>query len=115
DEKERYAFFREYGLDYELGKLKKDLSDFRVSFDNWFSESSLYEGGRIDDALKKLRDNGHVYEEDGATWFRSTTFGDDKDRVLIKNDGTYTYLTPDIAYHEDKLNRGFETLINIWG
>ena len=66
-------------------------------------------------ALDKLKANGHVFEEEGATWFRSTTFGDDKDRVLIKNDGSYTYLTPDIAYHEDKLQRGFDKLINIWG
>ena len=86
-----------------------------MSFDVWFSETSLYENGKIDVALDKLRANGHVFEEDGATWFRSTTFGDDKDRVLIKNDGTYTYLTPDIAYHEDKLFRGFDKLINIWG
>ncbi|MCG7337299.1 arginine--tRNA ligase [Sporosarcina sp. ACRSM] len=114
-EEERYTFFRQYGLDFELEKLKKDLADFRVMFDSWFSETSLYGNGKIDVALEKLRANGHVYEEDGATWFRSTTFGDDKDRVLIKNDGTYTYLTPDIAYHEDKLNRGFDKLINIWG
>lgn len=114
-EEERIAFFREHGLQYELEKLKKDLADFRVTFDNWFSESSLYENGKIDIALNKLRANGHVYEKDGATWFRSTTFGDDKDRVLIKNDGTYTYLTPDIAYHEDKISRGFDKLINIWG
>ena len=114
-EKERQDFFRKYGLDFELAKLKKDLEDFRVPFDNWFSETSLYTDGKIGIALDKLRANGHVYEEDGATWFRSTTFGDDKDRVLIKNDGTYTYLTPDIAYHEDKLRRGFDKLINIWG
>ncbi|NYF23449.1 arginine--tRNA ligase [Sporosarcina sp. JAI121] len=114
-DEERYTFFRQYGLDYELEKLKKDLSDFRVSFDVWFSETSLYQNGKIDVALDKLRANGHVFEEDGATWFRSTTFGDDKDRVLIKNDGTYTYLTPDIAYHQDKLSRGFNKLINIWG
>lgn len=112
---ERYNAFREHGLKVELAKLQKDLADFRVEFDVWFSETSLYENGKIDAALKKLRDNGHIYEEDGATWFRSTTFGDDKDRVLIKNDGTYTYLTPDIAYHEDKLQRGFDKLINIWG
>ena len=62
-----------------------------------------------------LKENGHIYEEDGATWFRSTEFGDDKDRVLIKQDGSYTYLTPDIAYHHDKFERGFEKLINIWG
>ena len=114
-EKERQDFFRKYGLEFELAKLKKDLEDFRVPFDNWFSETSLYTDGKIGIALDKLRANGHVFEEDGATWFRSTTFGDDKDRVLIKNDGTYTYLTPDIAYHEDKLRRGFDKLINIWG
>lgn len=114
-DEERYAFFRQYGLDHELEKLKTDLANFRVSFDVWFSETSLYNNGKIDIALNKLRANGHVFEEDGATWFRSTTFGDDKDRVLIKNNGTYTYLTPDIAYHEDKLSRGFNKLINIWG
>lgn len=112
---ERYAEFRKHGLKVELAKLQKDLTDFRVEFDVWFSESSLYENGKIDAALQKLRDNGHIFEEGGATWFRSTTFGDDKDRVLIKNDGTYTYLMPDIAYHEDKISRGFGKLINIWG
>ncbi|MBS4206830.1 arginine--tRNA ligase [Bacillus sp. FJAT-50079] len=115
DEKERFEFFRRYGLDYEMEKLKADLEQFRVLFDVWYSETSLYENGKIDNALNVLRNQGHIYEEDGATWFRSTTFGDDKDRVLIKNDGTYTYLTPDIAYHQDKYERGFEKLINIWG
>lgn len=112
---ERFEAFRKHGLKVELAKLQKDLADFRVEFDVWYPESSLYENGKIDKALAKLRENGHVYEEDGATWFRSTAFGDDKDRVLIKNDGSYTYLTPDIAYHEDKLQRGFDKLINIWG
>jgi len=115
DPKERLAFFREYGLKYEMDKLKKDLEEFRVSFDVWYSETSLYETGKVEQALHILRENGHIYEKDGATWFRSTTFGDDKDRVLIKNDGSYTYLTPDIAYHKDKLERGFDKLINIWG
>lgn len=113
--KERFEFFRRYGLDYELAKLKKDLEDFRVPFDVWYSETSLYENGKIEPALKQLREKGHIYEKDGATWFRSTDFGDDKDRVLIKNDGSYTYLTPDIAYHLDKISRGFDKLINIWG
>lgn len=112
---ERFEAFRKHGLKVELAKLQKDLADFRVEFDVWFSETSLYEKGEIDLALNKLRANGHIYEEDGATWFRSTTFGDDKDRVLIKNDGSFTYLLPDIAYHEDKLSRGFDKLINIWG
>lgn len=115
EESERLAFFREYGLKYELKKLRKDLENFRVPFDVWYSETSLYQNGKIDKALEALREKGHVYEEDGATWFRSTTFGDDKDRVLIKKDGTYTYLLPDIAYHKDKLDRGFDKLINVWG
>ncbi len=112
---ERFTFFRSHGLKVELAKLQQDLADFRVSFDEWYSETSLYENGKIEVALNKLRENGHVYEDEGATWFRSTTFGDDKDRVLIKNDGSFTYLTPDVAYHEDKISRGFDKLINIWG
>jgi arginyl-tRNA synthetase len=115
DEQERFEFFREYGLKYEMAKLQKDLEDFRVKFDVWYSETSLYKNGKIDEALKALRESGYIYEEEGATWLRSTDFGDDKDRVLIKQDGSYTYLTPDIAYHKDKLDRGFEKLINIWG
>jgi arginyl-tRNA synthetase len=114
-EDERYKFFREYGLKVEMSKLQKDLEMFRVPFNVWYSETSLYENGKIDAALSKLRENGHVYEEDGATWFRSTELGDDKDRVLIKNDGTFTYLTPDISYHQDKFERGHDVLINIWG
>lgn len=114
-DEERYEFFRSFGLKKELEKLQNDLADFRVHFDEWFSETSLYKNGKIEVALDKLRANGHIYEEEGATWFRSTTFGDDKDRVLIKQDGSFTYLTPDLAYHEDKINRGFEKLINIWG
>ncbi|WP_066176053.1 arginine--tRNA ligase [Bacillus marinisedimentorum] len=115
DEKERYEFFREYGLKYENEKLRKDLEQFRVEFDVWFSETSLYTSGKIDETLAFLKERGELYEKDGATWFASTKYGDDKDRVLIKQDGSYTYLLPDIAYHKDKLNRGFETLINIWG
>lgn len=114
-EEERIAFFRRYGLNFELAKLKDVLEQFRVSFDVWFSETSLYESGKVAETLELLREKGHLYEKEGATWFRSTDFGDDKDRVLIKKDGTYTYITPDIAYHLDKLNRGFDKLINIWG
>ncbi|WP_110112657.1 arginine--tRNA ligase [Bacillus sp. CGMCC 1.16541] len=114
-EEERLAFFRQYGLEYEMEKLKRDLEEFRVKFDVWYSETSLYKNGKIEEALSTLREQDHIFEEEGATWFRSTTFGDDKDRVLIKNDGSYTYLTPDIAYHQDKIKRGFTKLINIWG
>ncbi len=114
-ELERHTFLRSYALDYEMAKLKEDLEQFRVNFDVWYSETSLYENGKINQALTTLRERGYIFEQDDATWFRSTDLGDDKDRVLIKNDGTYTYLTPDIAYHQDKFARGFEKLINIWG
>ncbi len=114
-EAERLDTFRRFGLEYEMKKLKQDLESFRVAFDVWYSETSLYQNGKIDEALSALREKGHIFEEDGATWFRSTVYGDDKDRVLIKQDGSYTYLLPDIAYHKDKLERGFEKLINIWG
>ncbi|QSS99878.1 arginine--tRNA ligase [Pontibacillus sp. ALD_SL1] len=114
-EEERLKFFREYGLKYELKKIEDDLAMYRVPFDEWFSETSLYDSGKVQQAVETLKEKGYVYEQDGATWFRTTDFGDDKDRVLIKNDGSYTYLTPDIAYHQNKLERGYETLINIWG
>lgn len=114
-EEERIAYFREYGLKVELEKIKQDLANFDVHFDNWFSETSLYETNKVEATLEKLQEKEMIYEKDGATWLKSTKFGDDKDRVVIKNDGTYTYLTPDIAYHLNKLERGFETLINIWG
>ncbi|MDY0408819.1 arginine--tRNA ligase [Virgibacillus soli] len=114
-ENERLNYFRKYGLDYELAKLKHDLAAFGVEFDSWFSETSLYEGNKINDVLQKLREANVVFEKDDAVWLRTTDYGDDKDRVLVKSDGTYTYLTPDIAYHKNKLDRGFDTLINIWG
>lgn len=114
-EEERFTFFRNWGRDKELEKIKTDLADFRVKFDEWFSETSLYETNEVERIVGVLREKGYVYDEDGATWLRSTDFGDDKNRVLIKQDGSYTYLTPDIAYHQNKFNRGFDQLINIWG
>lgn len=114
-EDERRAYFRTYGLKKELDKIKRDLGRFGVHFDNWFSETSIYEDNLIPPVLQELRDNGHIYEEEGATWLNTTPLGDDKNRVLIKNDGSFTYLTPDIAYHRNKFGRGFERLINIWG
>ena len=112
---ERLQYLKKYGLSYEIGKIEQDLADFRVGFDNWFSETSLYTEDKISEALDILRDKNYMYEEDGATWFRSTDLGDDKDRVLIKKDGNFTYLTPDIAYHKDKFDRGFTKVINVWG
>lgn len=114
-EEERLAFFRSYGLERELDKIKRDLERFGVKFDVWFSETSLYENGKVEAALNALREKGQVYEQDGAVWLKTTPYGDDKDRVLVKNDGTYTYLTPDIAYHMDKYGRGYDRMINIWG
>ena len=114
-EEERAKYFRQFGLEKELDKIKRDLGRFGVPFDVWFSETSLYENGEVTKALDTLRTTGHVYEEEGATWLRTTTFGDDKNRVLVKNDGSYTYLTPDVAYHMDKYGRGFDRMINIWG
>lgn len=112
---ERLRYFREYGLHFQLNRIKQILKDFRVEFDNWFSETSLYEDGKVEAVLKTLEEKGYIYEKDGATWFKSTEFGDDKDRVLVKQDGSYTYLTPDIAYHQDKLQRGFDKIIDVWG
>ncbi len=114
-EDERLAYFRSYGLEKELGKIKRDLGRFGVRFDEWYSETSLYDTGKVDQILKELKDKGQTFEEEGATWLRTTPYGDDKERVLIKNDGSFTYLTPDIAYHRDKYARGYDRMINIWG
>mgnify|MGYP001165988123 CR=1 FL=1 len=114
-EDERLKFFRQYGLEQELAKIKRDLERFRVSFDVWTSETKIYESGEVEAALKELTDKGQTYEADGAVWLKTTPYGDDKDRVLVKNDGSYTYLTPDIAYHKNKYERGFDQMINIWG
>jgi arginyl-tRNA synthetase len=107
--------FREFGLKWILDDIKRDLKDFAVNFDVWYSQESLRKSGKIEEALELIEKKGYVFREDGATWFRSTEFGDDKDRVLIKSDGSYTYLAPDIAYHLDKYRRGFKSLIDIWG
>lgn len=98
-----------------LKKQQDLLSNFRVHFDNYFSELYLHKNGYVDACVKKLEEAGKLYEKDGAVWFKSSDYGDTQDRVIKKNDGTNTYLTADIAYHYDKLNRGFDKLINIWG
>lgn len=114
-DEERLKTFRQLGVEYEMKKLKQDLSDFNTHFDTWFSETSLYENHEIKAVLDKMTALGYTYEEDGATWLRTTDFKDDKDRVLIKKDGTYTYFLPDIAYHYDKIQRGNDQLINLFG
>lgn len=109
------SFFQEIAKQEILKMIKEDLERFNVFFDNWFSESELYNDNKIEKAIQILRDKNLIYEKDGAIWFRSTHYGDDKDRVVRKKDNSYTYLAPDIAYHQDKINRGFDLLINLWG
>ena len=100
----------------EMLNLQKDLlKKFRTDFDLFFSETSLYKDNEVDSCVKQLKEAGKLYEKDGAVWFRSTDYTDSQDRVLRKSDGTNTYLTADIAYHKNKLDRGFDLLINIWG
>ena len=94
---------------------KKLLEDFRVHFDNFYSELDLHKSGKVEESYKELMDKGMLYEKEGAMWFKSSEFGDDQDRVIKKADGSNTYLTADIAYHIDKLRRGYDRLINIWG
>ncbi len=108
-------FFKKFGLDILLDQIKKDLDKFRVNFDVWSSEQSIYDKGLVDTTINKLKNTGKCYIEEGALWLKTTEYGDEKDRVLIKSDGTYTYLLPDIAYHSDKLNRKFDKLIDILG
>ena len=115
DKAETYSFFRQQGLQTELAKLKADLAAFGVEFDVWTSEQSIYDRGMVDKTLNTLKAQGMTYESEGALWLRTTDFGDDKDRVLVKSDGSYTYLTPDIAYHVDKFDRGYDKLIDFFG
>lgn len=110
-----YEEFRAYGLHEETEKLKRDLKLFKVEFDVWTKESDIYAANKVETALDKVKASGFTYQEDGALWLETTKFGDDKDRVLVKSDGDYTYLTPDIAYHQDKFDRGFDMLINLFG
>lgn len=108
-------FFKEYGVAYLLNIIKKDLSNFGVNFDVWTSEKAIRAKGRIEESLKILDEKGLTFKEDDALWLKTTTYGDDKDRVLVKSDGSYTYLVPDIAYHLDKFDRGFDELIDVFG
>ena len=104
-----------FSKDQMLADIKNDLEAFGVRFDVWFSEKSLLADGSVQKSIEELKGRGFAYERDGALWLRSTAFGDDKDRVIIKQDGEYTYLATDIAYHRNKLARGFKQLVNIWG
>lgn len=107
--------YEDFAADDIGAGIKKDLADFGVTFDNYYSQKALGQSGRVEKTLEKLKAKGIVFENEGAWWLRSTDYGDDKDRVLVKSDKTYTYLTPDIAYHDHKFERGFEKLIGILG
>ncbi|NPB04849.1 MAG: arginine--tRNA ligase [Aquificae bacterium] len=112
---EAVSFLSEFGLRKMLEEIKTDLEDFGVRFDVWFSERSLYQTKYVEKTLNYLREKGLLYEKDGAVWFKTTAFGDDKDRVVIKSDGSYTYFASDIAYHYNKYLRGFHKVVNVWG
>jgi arginyl-tRNA synthetase len=114
-EETRKGIFIEYALEKNLKKMKEDLDAYGIHYDLWFSERTLHESGKIDEIIAMLKEKGLAYDEEGATWFRSTEFGCDKDDVLIRKNGLPTYFAADIAYHLDKFNRGFSRCINVWG
>lgn len=114
-EEESLPYFKRYATEFILGGIKTDLKDFRVEFDGWFSEKTLYEDDSVDNALGWLREKGFIYEKDGAVWLKSSAFQDEKDRVIVKKNGDQTYFCSDIAYHQNKIHRGFESLIDIFG
>ncbi|BAL83902.1 putative arginyl-tRNA synthetase [Selenomonas ruminantium subsp. lactilytica TAM6421] len=113
-DEERMEIFKDLAYVEKLAALKEDLASFNVTFDKWFSERTLHPEA-VNAAVKILQDNGNIYEKDGALWLKSTAYGDDKDRVVIRDNGVPTYLAADIAYHHNKYERGFDRLINIWG
>ncbi|MFN3987745.1 MAG: arginine--tRNA ligase [Rhodocyclaceae bacterium] len=112
---EDYAWVHGFALAEQLGDCRDDLEGFGVVFDKWFSEKSLFDTGLVERAVSELERRGHVYVQDGAKWFRSSTFGDEKDRVVQRDNGQYTYFASDIAYHLNKFERGFDRVINVWG
>jgi arginyl-tRNA synthetase len=114
-EDEAQEFFRAQGVDLMFGEIRESLHDFGVDFDVYFHENSLYESKAVDRAIEKLRELGHIFEADGAIWLRSTTFGDDRDRVIIKSDGDHAYIAGDIAYYLDKRERGFDQCLYMLG
>ncbi len=110
-----YAWVHDFALTEQLGDCREDLAEFGVTFDVWFSEKSLYDTGMVARAVAELERRGHIYVQDGAKWFRSTAFGDEKDRVVQRANGSFTYFASDIAYHLNKYERGFDRIIDIWG
>ena len=114
-ESDAVSFFVKYAKDNILEGIRKDLDDFGVIFDEWFSEKRLYESGEVEDILMQLKEKGHLYEHEDALWLNTTQFGDDKDRVVVRANGQKTYFASDIAYHQNKMKRGFHFIVDIWG
>ena len=110
-----YARMHAFALTEQLDDCRQDLEEFGVRFDRWYSEQSLYDSGRVAKAVEQLQKAGHAYVKDGALWFRSTSFGDEKDRVIRRENGLFTYFASDIAYHVEKFERGFDRVIDVWG
>ncbi|MCD2449554.1 arginine--tRNA ligase [Methylicorpusculum oleiharenae] len=110
-----YQDFFQIGLKTILQDIRQDLAEFGVNYQEWFSERSLMESGAVEEALERLRQAGYLYEQDGATWFASSRLGDEKDRVVVRDNGQMTYFASDIAYHMNKLDRGYDRIVNIWG
>lgn len=112
---EPYQRLHRFALTAILDEIRDDLTEFGVGYQQWFHESSLVSNGKVDDAIEQLKNSGQLYLQDGAWWFRSTSFGDEKDRVVVRENGENTYFAADIAYHMDKFQRGFDQVINVWG
>ena len=110
-----YRLVFDQGLDSILANIRQDLKEFGVVYDEWFSERSLEENGSVQQAIDRLQAAGHLYEKNGAIWFRSTDYGDEKDRVVVRDNGQTTYFASDIAYHMHKLERGYDRVIDVWG
>lgn len=114
-EQEAVNYCAKFAADKILKGIEEDLESFGITFDNWYSEQSLYDNNKVDNSLKSLREKKIVYEKDGASWFRTSDYGDEKDRVVVRSNGQTTYFASDIAYHQEKFERGFNRIIDVWG
>lgn len=115
DDAAAIAYCADYAGNKILAGIREDLAGFGITFDNWFSEKSLFDANAVENTLSLLKDKNHAYEADGALWFAASRFGDEKDRVVVRNNGETTYFASDIAYHKNKLDRGFDRLVDVWG
>jgi arginyl-tRNA synthetase len=115
DEETSISYCAQFAAERIIVQIRQDLTNFGIEFDNWFSEQSLYDSGKVEAVIDDFRDKDIIYEKDGALWFKTTDFGDEKDRVVVRKNGQTTYFASDIAYHMDKFERGFERVIDVWG